>query len=134
MYGEAQKVLGKGLSPFTRWLLGIVTGLFGVMLVLIAPEMTRPFAIYAFGGFFCLTITVMCVTTGKVRNILGRLIGFFVFLLSAFLFIYELLEGKLISGNKSEPSVLNAILFFFAFGLPGIWFAVKGKFPITPHE
>ncbi|WP_100658820.1 hypothetical protein [Alteromonas flava] len=130
MYKSGQEVLNKGLSPFSRILLGSISGLFGVVMILIAPGMSKPIAIYGFGGF-CLVIFTMCVTSGKVRNYLGRVVGFIAFCLSIGYFLSQLGDGQLISGQKSEPSIFNAILFFFAFGLPGIWFAVKGKFPVN---
>jgi len=76
MYKSGQDVLNKGLSPFSRILLGSITGLFGVVMILIAPEMSKPFGIYAF-GVFCLIIFVMCITTGKLSNYLGRVINEF---------------------------------------------------------
>ena len=131
MYNAAQRVLGKGLSPFSRIMLGLVSGLFGVVMLIIAPGMSKPLAIYAFGAF-CIVIALMCIFTGKVRNYLGRVIGAIVFLISVFFFVNEVMDGKFISFRKSEPSVLNAVFFFFAFGFPGIWFAIKGKFPFKP--
>ena len=129
MYKSGQHVLNKGLSPFSRILLGSITGLFGVVMILIAPDMSKPIGIYMFGTF-CLIIFVMCITTGKIRNYLGRIIGLTAFGLSIWYFLGQLGGGELISGKRSEPSIFNAILFFFAFGFPGIWFAIKGKFPI----
>ena len=133
MYKSGQYVLNKGLSPLSRILLGSITGLFGVVMILIAPEMSKPIGIYVFGAF-CLTIFVMCITTGKLRNYLGRVIGLTVFGLSIWYLLGQLGNGELISGKRSEPSLFNAILFFFAFGFPGIWFAIKGKFPIRNNR
>jgi hypothetical protein len=129
MYKSGQQVLNRGLSPFSRILLGSITGLFGIVMILIAPEMNKPNGIYMFGAF-CLIIFVMCITTGKIRNYLGRVIGLIAFGLSVWYFIGQLGHGDFLSDKRSEPSIINAILFFFAFGLPGIWFAIKGKFPI----
>ncbi|AOT08721.1 hypothetical protein S4054249_13040 [Pseudoalteromonas luteoviolacea] len=96
-------------------------------MILIAPDLSNPIGIYLF-GVFCLIIFVMCVTSGKVRNYLGRLVGLIVFGLSIWYFFGQLGNGDFILGKRSEPSMLNSILFFFAFGLPGILFAVKGQF------
>lgn len=133
MYKSGQYVLNKGLSPLSRILLGSITGLFGVVMILIAPEMSKPIGIYVFGAL-CLTIFVMCITTGKLRNYLGRVIGLTVFGLSIWYLVGQLGNGELILGKRSEPSLFNAILFFFAFGFPGIWFAIKGKFPIKNNR
>ena len=72
----------------------------------------------------------MCITTGKIRNYLGRVIGLVAFGLSVWYFVGQLGHGDFLSNKRSEPSIVNAMLFFFAFGFPGIWFAIKGKFPI----
>jgi hypothetical protein len=133
MYNEAQRVIGKGLSPFSRVLLGLVAGIFGLVMVLIASEMPKPLSIYGFGSF-CIVIALMCVFTGKLRNYMGRAIGFIVFLIATYFLANVISGGKLLSSSKAEPSMLNAILFFLAFGVPGIWFAIKGKFPLKPHE
>ncbi len=118
MYKSGQHVLNKGLSPFSRILLGSITGLFGVVMILIAPDMSKPIGIYMFGTF-CLIIFVMCITTGKIRNYLGRIIGLTAFGLSIWYFLGQLEGGELISGKRSEPSIFNAILFFFCFWLSG---------------
>jgi hypothetical protein len=133
MYKSGQHALNKGLSPFARILLGCFSGLFGLVMILIAPEMSKPIGIYLFGTF-CLIIFVMCITTGKIRNYLGRVIGLTAFGLSIWYFLGQFGGGELISEKRSEPSVLNAILFFFAFGFPGIWFAIKGKFPVKKQN
>ena len=95
MYKSGQHVLNKGLSPFSRILLGSITGLFGVVMILIAPEMSKPIGIYAFGAF-CLIIFVMCITTGKLRNYLGRVIGLTAFGLSIWYLLGQLGSGELI--------------------------------------
>ncbi|MCO1337014.1 hypothetical protein MO867_22070 [Microbulbifer sp. OS29] len=133
MHNEAQRVIGKGLSLFSRVLLGLVAGLFGVVMVLIAPGMSKPIGIYGFGAF-CIAISLLCVFTGKYRNYLGRLVGAVVFAVSMCFLVNEISGSKLISSSKAEPAIINAVLFFLAFGLPGGWFAAKGKFPIKPYE
>ncbi len=55
MYKEAEEQISKGLSPFSRFLLGSVAGLFGVMMILIAPPTDKEIYFYIFGGF-CLVI------------------------------------------------------------------------------
>lgn len=129
MYKSGQQVLSKGLSPFSKILLGLVTMLFGVLMILIAPDMSKPLAILSF-GLFCLAISVMCFTKGKIRNYLGRLIGLITFCFSILYFFEQLNDGVFFSGSRSQPSLFNSVLFFLAFGFPGIWFAVKGQFPI----
>jgi len=133
MYREAQKVLGKGLSPFTRFLLGFISGLFGIVLIwleYLSANSQNPYGMYAF-GIFCLCISLACITKGIVRKTIGRLIGATVFVLSLWFLYSMVISGVNKSGSPSEPSIINAILFFFAFGLPGFWYAVFAKFPIN---
>ena len=136
MYREAQKVLGKGLSPFTRFLLGLVSGFFGVVLIwleYLSKNSQSPYGMYAF-GIFCLSISLACITKGIVRKTIGRVIGVTVFVLSGW-YLYSMVSAGVAStGSRSEPSIINAILFFFAFGLPGIWYAIFAKFPVNKES
>lgn len=133
MYREAQKILGKGLSPFARILLGFFSALFGVVLIwleYLSTNSQNPYAMYAF-GFFCLSISFACIVKGAARKFIGRVIGAAVFLLSGW-YLYSMVStGAFLSGSRSEPSIINAIIFFVVFGLPGIWYAVFVKFPVS---
>ena len=129
MYGEAQRVIGRGLSPLTRILLGAVSALLGIVMILIALEKSEAFLEFAFGAL-CLAISLLCIFTGKLRNWLGRFVGLVVFIISAVYFLDQVLNGGSFFSPRSEQSVFNSILFFLTFGLPGIWFTLKGKFPM----
>ena len=85
---------------------------------------------YAF-GIFCLSISFTCIVKGAARKVIGRVIGAAVFILSGW-FLYSMVStGVFISESYSEPSIINAIFFFINFGLPGIWYALFVKFPVS---
>lgn len=127
MYKAAAAHINKGLSPFSRFILGLFSALFGVVMVLVAPPTDKAVFFYAFGTF-CLLITVACVTKGAVRQFVGSVIGSVLLILSGWYLYSESTGGPFFSGRRSEPSVVNALLFFVAFGIPGAAYAIKTKF------
>ena len=132
MYRTAQKVLGKGLSPFSRYLLGTVSGVFGIVLIyleFITSQSKTPLVMYLFGAF-CILISLACFTYGAKRKVIGRVIGLSVFIVSLWYLYSQFTDGNLNSGSRGQPSILNAIAFFIFFGLPGIWYALYAKFPL----
>ena len=127
MYRVAEEIINRGLSPFSRILLGLFSGLFGVVIVITAPDTDKAILFYIFGGLFLL-ISFACVVQGKLRQILGSIIGICLFLVSLIYLIYEILSGPLISGSRAEPSTINAILFLIFFGIPGLRYVLKNMF------
>ena len=127
MYKAAEEQINKGLSPLARVILGLISALFGVVMVLVAPPTDKAIFFYAF-GIFCLLICVACVTKGRVRHFVGSVIGSMLLILSGWYLYAQLTGGPFISGRRSEPSLVNAWSFFVAFGLPGAAYALKTKF------
>ena len=82
-------------------------------------------------GAFCLLIVVACVTKGRVRQFVGSCIGCVLFMPSGAYLLYELVSGPLFAGRRSELSVINALLAFVAFGVPGIAYAVSARFGLS---
>jgi len=59
-----------------------------------------------------------------------RIIGFTVFLAYVSYLIFELFrEPAKPYANRSEPHWLNAIAGLVVFGLPGLYVAVRGRYP-----
>ncbi|RZU38689.1 hypothetical protein EV700_2624 [Fluviicoccus keumensis] len=131
MYSAGKEVLEQGLSLFSRILLGVVAGLFGVGMIFMGHAAKAPWFFYVFGSF-CLFITVACITTGKVRVFFGRLIGALVFMAAAWYLVSELSSGPIISGMDADPSILNAAKFFILAGIPGLGYALFARF--SPRE
>ena len=126
MYREAAKQIDKGLSLGARVVIGVGALLTALVVFIDAPPENTLF-VYAVAGF-CLAIAVACVARGRLRQFVGSGIGVGLFAASLYYLTSELSAGKIISGSRSEPSVLNALMFTFFFGFPGIAYAVKAKF------
>lgn len=98
-----------------------------------AAESEHSFGIAAF-GIFCLLIALACSTWGRVRQFIGSLVGTLMFCLSVAYLWSEMTAGPLFSLRKSEPSVLNAVLFLAFFGVPGLAYAFKARFGFRKKE
>ena len=127
MYKIGESVIKEGLSPFSRFVLGFFSGIFGVLMIVFPSPAEKAIYSNLFGGF-CLLICFACIFKGKVRQFLGSCIGVCLFVIALGYLIHELIGGKLISGSRSEPSVVNAIAFLIFFGIPGITYTLKVKF------
>ena len=127
MYREAEEQINEGLSPFARVLLGLISGLFGLMMIAIAPDTDKQIYFYIFGGF-CLAICLACIFKGRVRQFLGSSIGICLVILSLWYLASEIMSGGVLFSSRSEQSIFNAILFCVFFGLPGLSYAIKAKF------
>lgn len=127
MYRAAEEKINEGLSLFSRIILGCVSGLFGLMMVLIAPPTDKQVYFYLFGGF-CLVISLACIFKGKVRQFFGSLIGVALAILSICYLCSQLLEGGPLFSARSDQSIFNAIMFTLFFGIPGLTYAAKAKF------
>lgn len=127
MYKTAEKEITRGLSPAARGVLALFAGLFGVGMMLMAPSSAETGGVFAFGAL-CILVAVACVTRGRVRQFVGSTIGVSLLGLSVAYVWSQVSGGPLDSGQRSEPSVRNAILFLLAFGIPGITYAARAKF------
>ena len=138
MYKEAEEQINQGLSLVPRILLGAVSGLFGVVLLFFGihgftHNVENWFGYFAF-GMFCAFIALACFTLGRVRQFIGSCIGITIFGLACWYLIAEFSGGLIISGKRSEPSILNAILFMGAFGIPGITYTFFARFGFRKSE
>jgi len=119
-----------GMSRGARWTLGSFALLFAAILVYSeqnAPS-SAPLLVYVLAGF-CVLIAVACFSRTS-RGPAIRSIGFMVFLAYAAYLAYELLrEPAEPYGGRSEPHWLNAMLGLIVFGMPGLYVAVRGKYP-----
>jgi hypothetical protein len=119
-----------GIGRGARLTLGSFALLFAAIFVYSeqnAPS-SAPLLVYVLAGF-CMLITVACFSR-TLRGPAVRIIGFMVFLAYAAYLAYELLrEPAKPYGGRSEPHWLNAMLGLIVFGLPGLYVAVRGKYP-----
>jgi hypothetical protein len=127
MYQQANdSITHQGLSLGARIFLGSVSALFGAaMFAMAAPPHTVEFSVF---GAFCMFIALACFTRGRLRQFIGSCIGTAIFLAGLWYLGSEISEGPLASGRRSEPSVLNALLYLFFIGIPGAAYAYKARF------
>ena len=119
--------INKGFSPIARGLLAVFACLFGVGMILMSLSSEKSIAVFSFGSF-CILISVICITHGRLRQFFGSIIGVCLFGLAVGYAYSQIMTGPIDSGHRSEPSVLNSILFLLAFGIPGISYAMRAKF------
>jgi hypothetical protein len=124
IYGQA---INKGLSPVARITIGIFAGFFGVVMIYVASQMDDAMSLHMFGAF-CLLIAFVCATKGRVRQFFGSLIGCAVFAMAIAYVGTEVAAGVFWSDRRSEPSVFNALMSFFIFGIPGAAYVYKARF------
>jgi predicted membrane channel-forming protein YqfA (hemolysin III family) len=130
MYEQANESINQGLSLGARIVLGAMAALFGGVMIMIAPSMPKPLAIYFFGAFCC-AIAITCFTTGRVRQFVGSIIGSTIFLAGVAYLVHEVFLGHLWPTRSSEPSVLNAIFYLSFIGIPGAAYAYNARFGLT---
>ena len=129
MYRESAERIEAGLSPGASWTLGIFSALIGAMMLAIADQdQLLGFSIVA---GFCFVIALTCVLRGRPRQFFGSLTGISLFTMGCWYLIEQILGGSILSGTRSEPSVLNATLFLFFIGMPGLLYAVRAKFGLA---
>jgi len=133
MYKVAEEEINKGLSPISRLILGFFSGVFGVVMILISPPTDKAIYSYAFGSF-CLLICLATLTKGRIRQFIGGVIGSALFSLSICYMVSQFTEGAMVSSSRGEPSAINSIFFFLAFGIPGITYTFKTKFGFKNNE
>ncbi len=127
MYEQANKSINRGLSLGARIFLGVVAGLFGIVMFLVAPPTEKAIFFYLFGTF-CLLISVACFTQSRLRQFVGSVLGSSIFVLGLVYLIAEVSGGSLWSGRRSEPSVFNAALYLVFIGIPGAAYAYRTRF------
>ena len=127
MYKQADEQINNGLSLGARIFLGSISALLGGVMIISAPENDKALMFYLFAGF-CLLITLACFTKNRVRQFAGSIVGVLIFLAGVVYLISEIESGLFWSGQKSEPSVFNAMCYLFFIGLPGISYAYKTRF------
>ena len=115
------------MSRGARFFLGGIAVLLGLLMALIAPDDRTRLFFYGF-AVFCFLIGVVCFTQGRSRQFCGSVIGLCVLVAGAWYLATQLQAGPLVSGSRSQPSVLNAVFFNVVFGLPSIAYIWRTRF------
>lgn len=121
------------MSLIPRIILAAVAALFGVVMIAIAPPTDKAVFFYGFGAF-CLSIAVACISRGRVAEFFGSLVGLGVFGAALWYVGSMMFDGHLWSGRRSEPSLINALLFMGVFGLPGAIYVYHARFGLRGPE
>ncbi len=58
-----------------------------------------------------------------------RVIGGAIFLADCWYIVSTVMEGKIVSGSRAKPSLLNAIMLFLLVGLPAAYVMITGRYP-----
>ena len=132
MYKAGEEIINNGLGVFTRTLLGLVAGAFGLVMVTTAPPTEKAIFFYAF-AVLCISISCACFFKGRVRQFFGSIIGFLIFIVSIGYLVDQIIDGPLFSA-RSEQSLVNAIIFMVCFGVPGISYVLKSRFGFGRSE
>jgi hypothetical protein len=119
------RAAGTGLA--FRLILATFAALFGVTMLLIASGAEKPAFHYLFGGF-CLAIAAVCFARGRVQRFIGSVIAAAVVAVTVWYLVTELSSGRIISGSRSSPSVINAVFALLVFGLPAAAYLRRARF------
>lgn len=120
------------MSAISRWIIAIFS-LLGAVMVAKLPlgeEVTTQQRVTQWGvAGFCVLIAVACFP-GRGRAVAVRIIGAAVFVACVgYIFDQWKLPVDLLHSQRSDPNIINAVVAFLTFGLPGGYVAVTGKFP-----
>jgi len=115
------------MSRGARFFLGGIAILLGLLMALIAPDDSARLFFYAFAAF-CFLIGLVCFTQGRTRQFCGSVIALCLFAAGVWYLIAQLQAGTVVSGSRSQPSVLNAIVFNVVFGLPAVVYIWRVRF------
>jgi dolichyl-phosphate-mannose--protein O-mannosyl transferase len=123
----AKQITQGGLSVTARIIPASFSAVFAAIMFLTAPPTDKAIYFYAFGAL-CVLICIACLTTGRVRQFCGSILGTALFVLSAWFLYSQVQSGHHLSRGPGDPSLLSSILFLLAFGIPGMRYAVKARF------
>jgi hypothetical protein len=133
MYEVAEQKINEGLSPIARLLLALGSIIFGSVMALVVPPTDKAPSFYVLAGFGFM-VALACVTQGRARQFVGSVIGVGLFAFTVTYLGYEVFNGPVVTRNRSEPSIVMAILCFLAFGLPGARYVWKARFGVAQNR
>jgi membrane-bound ClpP family serine protease len=123
----AERITTQGLSVVSRSILAFFSLLFGIVMCLTAPDNGKAIYFYAFGAL-CFVIGLACITTGRLRQFFGSVIGTGLVILSAWFVFSQIASGHVMSRGPGDPSLVGSMLFSLAFGLPGFRYVMRVRF------
>lgn len=118
------------MSFAARLLLAAFALLFGATMILIASDVEHRWAFRSFGAF-CLCIALACFTRGRLGDLFGSLVASGIVIAGIAYLVAEISSGSAFSGNRAEPSVVNALLFNLVFSLPAAVYLWRARFGLA---
>ena len=117
----AGRITRYGLSFGARITLAVFAGFFGVIMLHVGSgwEGQGKMGINMFGTF-CLFVAVACVTTGRVRQFVGSIIGCALCTIALWYVV--------------TTSSDDSLTFFVIFGIPGVAYAYKVRFGFSKRK
>ena len=127
-----------GGSPFIRWALSPFVLLFAVVMPLLVEKWTLKLAVMIGGmEFLCVALLAGFWLPARIGRLGFRCVGGGIFVAYASYLIYEFFFSdtpfRLIE-SRGEASPRNALLGFVIIGLPGLWYAVFGRFTLREPQ
>lgn len=104
----------------------VVTVLIGAAFIAAAALSGQRF-FYTLGVIFLLIATAL-YTNARLAYFLGSVVGSGAFVFGLVYLINEMISGPLFAEKGSDPSKMNALMFFIVFALPGAAFAISTRF------
>jgi hypothetical protein len=122
------------MSRAARVTLGIILALLACGFLAVSKNMRElpdmraaEIGMFVFAIFSALGALACLVTTG--RKLVLRIIGGAIFLACCWYILSTLMAGQLVSGKRSQPSFVNAVMLFLLVGLPAGYVMIKGGYP-----
>jgi hypothetical protein len=118
--------IGNVLSRGSRILLGVVSAVFGVVVVVSAPPTDQAAGFYLV-ALFCLLICIACIGNSRFRHFVASAIGI-VLVAGSLWYVFEVATKGPDASRLGPPSLLNALVLFLVFGIPGFIYAATARF------
>ena len=119
------------MSRGARWTLGFFALFFAAAILYsesISPS-KAPIAVFCF-AVFCVLIAIACFSHA-LRGPAVRVVGGTVFLVGVYYLVSELTsKADQHYIDRAHPHWFNAIQFLVVFGLPGLYVALRGSYPV----
>ena len=115
------------MGTAARFIVAIVSILSASVMMFSAGESLRPWLSYLVAIFF-FSIGLASLSRGRVARAAGSIVAIGVVVAGAAHLVSTLVNGEYRSGSRSEPSVVNAVLFLIVYGVPALAYLVYGRF------
>lgn len=124
LYRDMEVAISRGFSPWTRWPLGLMC--LATSVTIIAMDGKR-WEMLLVGSVFG-SLSGALLLRGRAQRLCGRVVGAALFVSGAWYLSEMVREGRWLRSEGEAQSVVGAALFMTFGGLPGGYYAWKGRF------